>query len=807
MSLPSLAEIFKETCKTHESRPALTMRFRYRTRAWTYGDLFRYAKGVTHLLERRGIKKGDRVLLWSQNSPYWVAAYFGIILKGGVVVPIHKENTPQFIEKIAKQTSAKVLIKQIGLEPAASTRIKTLLLEEIEPSEDFFEAGTSEDDVALLMYTSGTTGDPKGVILTHKNMVSNLFTLSEIAREEGYFTASARYLSILPLSHIFEQMVGMLFPLWSGGHIIYAPNLASITILSLLNEYKITRIAVVPEFLSRIMRRIEETIGLHWYTIPLIKRKFGGHLEWIACGGAPLDQELEKKWARLRLDLLQGYGLTETSPIVSTNTPGKHRLGSAGKPAYGVRVKIAPDGEILVKGPNIFSGYFKDAEKTAESFDDDGWFLTDDIGKVDREGFLYIKGRKKYMIKGPVGQNVFPEDIEFELNKQPGVKDSAVVGMEKLGRMEIHAVLLLEENAPTPEEIVRETNKKLASFQEIRGVSVWPENDFPRSATRKVKKEEVLKWLHAKSEKGRAALLPAPRRDPLIRLLSEVTGTTPEKISNGTKIVPDLNLDSLGRVELVARIEDGFGISLQETNITQETTVGELRALIEKNGTPRHAMRFKDWPLSEAVLFFRSAFLRTLVFPFLRIFMRVEVHGAEHIEHLSLPAIFMSNHLSYYDSAALLFALPPRVRWRMAIAAARDVLYETYKKWAPLATLIFNPFPLPRKEGEPIVEGLDYAGHLLDKDFSILVFPEGQVNVSKQKILPLKRGAGLMATEMAVPVIPVRIEGIRDVIGPYDLFPRHQGRVIVSFGSPLTFKLTDSYTEATRKIEEALNRL
>ena len=486
MSLPSLAELFKEACEKYASNPALTMRIRYRMHAWTYRDLFRYAAGIAEALEAHGIKKGDHVLLWGQNSPYWVAAYFGTLLKGAIVVPIHKENTAEFIEKVARQTNAKIIFHQIGLVPPKADMVP-ILLEETEPADEVPEIELSAEDDAILMYTSGTTGIPKGVMLTHGNLASNLFALSQMAREERLFTEGARYLSILPLSHIFEQTVGMLFPLWSGGHVIYAPNLASSTILSLLREYKINRLMVVPEFLARIIRRIEEKGGIHFYTIPFIKKRFGGHLEWVACGGAALDPEIEKKWARLGIDLLQGYGLTETSPIISMNTPAKRRIGSVGKPIYDVWVKIAEDGEILVKGHSVFRGYFKNAEKTEESFDESGWFHTGDVARMDEEGYFVIVDRKKDQIN-TAGFKVWPREVEEVIYAHPAVKIVAVIGAEDSYRGEVvkACVVLKEEQRGrvSEAEIVSFCKERLTGYKVPRIVEF--RDELPVTATGKM---------------------------------------------------------------------------------------------------------------------------------------------------------------------------------------------------------------------------------------------------------------------------------------------------------------------------------
>ena len=463
---------------------------------------------------------------------------------------------------------------------------------------------------------------------------------------------------------------------------------------------------------------------------------------------------------------------------------------------------MAPDGEILVKGPNVFQGYFQNEEKTKEALTADGWFQTGDIGELNKEGFLYLKGRKKYMIKGPGAQNVYPEDIEFELNKIPGVKDSAVVGLEKPGgQAEIHAVVL-GEDIKYPEKIIDEVNKKLASYQRIGGWSIWPREDFPRSATRKVKKEEVLRWLKTSKIQTPSELV----KTPLTRLLAEITSYDVSGISQKTKIVSELHLDSLLRIELVARIEEKFEVAIDEYTITPETTVADLEDMVQKGKAIAQHLPLKKWPRSWWTKMARRIVQAFIFYPLAKIFMKLRVEGGENLRDLPLPSIFMPNHISYLDFLVVLMALPAKIRKRVAFAAARDVLFEKYKYLAGWGELFFNAFPFPRQEYENIKVGLEYMGQLLDQGWSIVVFPEGRVSVDAQ-LQPLKRGAGLMAVEMDVPVVPVFIRGTEYVMPYGKFFPRKRGIVRVKFGQPVKFKKSDSYIEATEKLEGVLKEL
>ncbi len=818
-----LTEILEKNNREFLNKTALVMRMGYRTVFLTYRDVYDLSLKIACFLENKGLQKGDKVLLLAPNSPYWICVWWGCLLKGYVVIPLNVQSTGEMIRKIAEQTGSKIIFKYLHYKQElpknlASYDIEFLkeLLSEIETG-DFKKSEISESDIVQILYTSGTTGDPKGVVLTHQNMYSNLEALNSIIP----ISSNDRFLSILPLSHIYEQMTGFLLPFSNASQIVYAHSPA--VIRDLLKEFQITKMAAVPEFLKIVMGKIEAKaeeegkkkllekmmnlslkIGSKTFSRLLfhsIHKKFGGKLKTVSTGGAPLNSILENKWNALGIDLLQGYGLTETAPIVSCNTYKDRRPGSVGKILPGVEVKFTAGGEILVRGPNVFQGYFNNEQKTKEVFTDDNWFQTGDIGELDGEGFLYLKGRKKYMIKGPGAQNVYPEDIEFELNKISGVRDSCVVGLEKSGgQVEVHAVMLGE--IKDPEKTIEQANNNLASYQRVNGWSVWPEEDFPRSATRKVKKEEVIKWLRSKSEDLPSEAL-AKDRTPLMHLLAEITGNAVSEINTQTRLVSELNLDSLLRIELVSRIEEKFGITVEEATINSKTTVSDLEEMIKKGGQVTETAPLKQWSRSGLAIWTRLISQWLFVFPLTRLFVKLKIEGRENIEELTLPAIFMPNHISYLDSLVLVRALPFRIRKRIAFAAAKDMMYERYKSTAWLSEFLFNHFPFPRQEHENIRTGLDYMGRMLDRNFSVIVYPEGKMSISG-KLQPLKHGAGLIAVEMDSLIVPVKIEGTNIILPAGEIVPRRRGKIKVTFGKPIKFDRRDSYREATDEIDQAL---
>ncbi len=826
----------------YKGRTAVKIRPRFRVISWTYSELFRHSALVAQLLERKGIRKGDKVLLWALNSHLWVASFFGIQLKGAVAVPINAQNTRGFVEKIIGQTGAKLVIKSSRL--PAIKGIGTIQIEDVPPvsshaefNPEFKKPKISENDAAEIIYTSGTTGLPKGVVLTHGNILSNVkasLKAIPVSRDD-------RFLSILPLSHMFEQVGGMLVPLAAGAQVTYATSLNSVSLRKNLADDRITKIVAVPEFLKLTAKRIETTaekkgkkkffgilcslslkipvMQLRRLIFRRIIKEFGGSLHTIVSGGAPLDARVGKTWEAFGIYVLQGYGTTEASPVITANRYGDRKIDSAGRPLEGVEIKFAEDGEILVRGPNVTKGYFKNPKKTGESFAD-GWYKTGDIGYFGRDGHLYVKGRKEYVIITEAGENVYPEDIESELNRHQRVKDSAVVGFKRNGRLEVHAVLLGEKvkEINKPEELITKVNSKLASYQQVQGFTVWPFEDFPRTVTKKVRKNEVLAYLMhfyegEETKTGQSQASEAGKehgKHGIYRILSQVSELSADKITDGKKLGTDLKLDSLARVELVSSIEEELGIAVDESEITSDMTVAELKNKIEAGTQKTERYELKEWPLSAAAKIIRWLLQRILIGSWLWFYAPTKVEGLENLRNLKLPAIFFANHVGGLDAPIALRALPGRIRNRSAVAAAIDALHEhpKFAKYAGIVTLLINAYPFGRKEQSQIRSSLDYTGRLLDRGFSILVFPEGMVSKSGE-LQPLKEGAGFLAVEMGVPVVPVKLIGAREAYGPEKTFPQLPARhdVIVRFGKPMVFSREDSYIEATKKIESCMRKL
>ena len=512
--------------------------------------------------------------------------------------------------------------------------------------------------------------------------------------------------------------------------------------------------------------------------------------------------------------VVQGYGLTETAPIVTLNHPFHTRKGSVGKPIGGVEVKIAEDGEILVRGENVSSGYLNENAQTSTA--SDGWFHTGDVGALDDQGQLSIRGRKKEMIVTPEGMNVFPEDVERVLNAIGGVRESAIVGVEQVGRERVHAVLLTQPGA-VPEQILREANSRLEDHQAIRGFSIWPGSELPRTeGTRKLKRRELQRWVTSGSSAAPVQPVGSGFEEVVRRFVQgrEFSDETP---------LGELGLSSLDRIELLVSLERRLEVTIDEGAYATAQTVGDLRRLSRPSGllTPVHQSTeelfdFPSWNRSRPAYWTRRLNLPLWILPLARIFTHVRAQGLGHLENLEPPVIFAPNHQSHLDIPALMLALPPKWRYRIAPAMSKEFFRAHFNprqfsrfEWFTnslnyyLGTLVFNAFPIPQREAGAR-RTMKYAGELANEGWCIVIFPEGRITDTGE-IARFQPGIAMLASQLRIPVVPVRLRGLEKVLHRSWKFPS-PGRVDVSFGSPLVLE-GDDYAAMAARVEDAVRSL
>ena len=806
----------------------------FRSRSFTYRDVARAARAFAARLHAAGFQKGDSVVLYSENRPEWIVAMWGCLLCGIRIVPIDYRSSVDFLIRVSRIVAARAILIGDDVAPLSSDVPAPLWpLHDIDWHADPIPAlppvDIANDDVAEIIFTSGATAEPKGVLITHKNVLANIVPVEkEILkyRKWGKPFFPLRFLNLLPLSHMFGQAMATFIPPMLPGVVIFMRGYNPGAIAAVIKSRKVSVLVSVPKILDvlreHVIRTAKPDLSPHakehvlkrWWRHRRTHRVFGWKFWAFVVGAAPLETELEAFWGELGYAVIQGYGLTETAPIVSLNHPFGTKRGSVGKAIAGVNVKIADDGEILVRGDNVTTGYFNAAEETARVFED-GWFHTGDIGELSPDGQLFIRGRKKEMIVTPEGLNVFPEDIERVLAQIPGVRESAVVGLPvgSDAAERVHAVLVLDPGI-NADDVVRAANAKLDDHQRIRRALVWPEPHLPRTeGTQKLKRAAIREWARS----GRAPAAAVAASDRLAAIIAKHAGRT--DIGPNTTI-DELGLSSLERVELMVALEDAFETPIDEGAFAGARDLAQLRSVVERSAAadrpPAEPVDFPSWNRSWLARAVRRVNLPTWILPLARVFAWIRVEGRANLDAVTSPVIFASNHQSHMDTPVILAALPARLRYRVAVAMAKEFFKAHFfpqefgrRAWATnslnyyLAALAFNAFPLPQREAGAR-QTLRYIGEVLEDGFSVLIFPEGR-RAETGAIDRFRPGIGMIAARLNVPVVPVRIDGLDRVLHPTWKMAK-PGRVRVAFGTPLHLAGED-YEALARRVEDAVRAL
>jgi long-chain acyl-CoA synthetase len=817
---------------------------------WSYRRVAEAAYGFARELEARRIDKGERVLLWAANGPEWVAAFFGCALRGAVLVPLDVESAPDFVARVQAQTRARLVLYSAETKAQAATLgPPSLALEELEsvvdgrPREPFTDEGISADDLVEIIYTSGTTAEPRGVCLTHRNLLANLGPLEEGMRKYVKWIrlfGPLRFVCLLPLSHVFGQFMGILVPQLTGGEVIFTGALNPSEIVNTVRGRRVNVVVTVPRLLDSLRehverreesrglladlrRRVERAEGAHPLKRMWLARRIHSYFGWrlwaFVTGGATLGAETETFWRRLGFAVVQGYGMTETASLVTVNHPFKTGRGSIGKTLRGQEVRLDESGEILVRGANVSPGYWR-GEGAREPLGEGGWLRTGDLGERDASGNIYFRGRKKETIVTAAGLNVYPEDIEAALNRQPEVRLSAVVGVEGPRGPEPLAVLIMNDTGTDPAPVIERANESLARHQHVRRWQVWPDADFPRTPTQKVRKRDILETIDPKrnGRNGSGAHVesaavnnssPVTRHsslDPspaslIAALAPRAGGEAPAAVDSAASLSTDLKLDSLGRVELLSALEDRYQIEIDEASFTAATTVGDVERIVSAGGARAEEAAqypYPSWAQSTPVRWFRVAFYYAVVLPITSVLCWARVVGRERLRDLRGPVLFVSNHITYFDHALIMSAMPGRFRRRLAIAQEGERLRLWRKppadtpllrrlRWRVqyfLVVVIFNTFSLPKASG--FRRSFAYAGESVDRGYNLLVFPEG-IRADKLGMNPFRPGIGVLATQLRIPVVPVRIDGLIELklSGRRGFTSPH--RVTIRLGDPVTY--------------------
>jgi len=824
-----LYELLRQRTERHPDAVAIGGQHGLIWKTLTSRELLERVDRLAEELAALGVREGDRVVYWLPNHWRTPVYLFATWKLGAIAVPFDREMNPEAGARILNDVEPRLIIAGYGERPAWARNAE--ITEWWEPgSQDGALTATpwaaQPEPIAVIVFTSGTTGTPKGVMLTHANLT---FQAGAVA-DRVPLDASCRVAGLLPLSHALE-LGTMIHAIAAGAATHYVPSRRGPDILRVLQEQQITHMVVVPQVLTMMGQALQEQLQasvpapvfrsmmaaadrlpfaarrhLFWP----VHRRLGGHLRLMIAGGAALPTETQMLWERLGVRVVQGYGVTECSPAVAISKPdGSTPIGSPGPPLQGVEVRLNPDGELLVRGPNVMTGYWRDPERTAEVLHD-GWYATGDLGTVDAQGNIRIVGRARDLIVLPSGMNVWPQDIEDVLRSHPAVKDAVVLAVPTAaGGATLHAYLLPSspsDRATDVGRIVAEGNARLAQHQRIATASWWEESDFPRTALLKVRRH-----LLPIPEIGRATVVDSVLEsdDPVGQAIGGIA-----KVSTvqPTETLAALGLDSLSLVELAITLEEKTGKVVHEDTLRTEMTVDEVRATLqaaparvdgaEGEGSDRRAMSI----VPPTWLYTWGRPFRALAVPFDWLLRYAGtptvVLGAEHLDTLPDRVILAGTHRSFADTPLVRYALA-RSRSRRLVAkliTANVAERSVAGSFVWVGVLVLGLHPVDQRLGREVsLRALARTAKATGG--SILIFPQGTHSTTAAELagdpsVRFRGGVAHLAEALDLPVVPFGLAGPEHVIAPVPEtfhgpkiagFPVaiHRAPLAIAFGAPL----------------------
>ena len=842
MVIETLLDIFR-CFEGLGTREAIRFTTDYRSSLYSYRDLWLQAGAYGGFLSAQGLRAGHRILLWSENRPEWVFAFWGAISRGIQVVPVDPGSSPQLVTRLSSQSDSRLILLGQNM-PDLSADLPALRL----PSPSQLapvappSGRASPEDIAEIIFTSGATGAPKGILHRHRSLTSNLGPFEAEFHRYRYLAAPfqpIRILCLLPLSHLFGQVMSLFIPPLLGGSLVLVDSLIPGHVVEHLRTERVSVLVTVPRILDQITSFLqldrERTtfqprfhglpgIVARWWHYRSIHRRLGWKFWSVVVGGAALARELEDAWSQIGVLVIQGYGLTEAGPIISVNHPFHAHRGSLGHVLQGQEIRLSEKGEIQVRGGNVSLEYLEDGKLRRAEVEHE-WLPTGDIGELDAEGNLYFKGRKKDVIITAEGLNVFPEDVESALLVDPGVREAAAVGIDSGRGEEVHAVLVLRDASVDPESVVRSANLRLEGYQRIQHWSVWEGDELPRTpSTLKLRRHEI----RAQIESGRAPSSPrASSYRSAGEILAHLASRPTDTIHPEDRLEEDLGFSSLDRIELLQDLEQLSGRRLNEAEFSGLHSVSEIERWLRtpEEGSPQldrssrasaaSRLRMPRWATRAPVRLFRAVAQRTMILPLLRHYLPLTVVGLSRLEALQGASLIMAaNHQSHLDTVALLAALPPVWRKRLAPAMQMERFAAHFSPAGRpissrvsahgqylLACLLFNTYPLPQS-GARFRTVLRYTGALLDRGYCPLVFPEGR-RTEDGRIHEFHAGVALMAKELRVPILPIRIEGLFDVMPPTRSWPKPRP-VWIGFGDLLEPTVGEPPEEIARQLRDRI---
>jgi long-chain acyl-CoA synthetase len=850
MSRANLLSLFNQFLRIGGDTAVIETRG-YRHQKLTYAELSAHAFFWSHDLGGRGIGPGDRVLLWGANSSQWVACFWAVLLRGAVVVPMDASASLGFVQRVANESQVKLILRDAS-QPVIPNGPPSLVYHDRRPVSETSAASTDaavdpgdharRNDIAEILFTSGTTSEPRGVVLTHGNFLANLEPLEqgidEYRKYERWFHP-LRFVSAVPLSHVFGQFMALFVPPLLGATVVFENSALPSEILRSIKQERATALIVVPRMLDGLRAALDREIDSRgwrsWFTAaysaaegkPFLGRvwrfrRLHSRLGWkfwaFISGGAALSAETEEFFKRIGYAVVQGYGMTETASLISVNHPFRSTEGSVGKVLPGREFLLAPDGEILVRGENVSAGYWEKGALRPAGQEHDGWLHTGDLGQLDSEGNLRFRGRKKNVIVTPAGLNVYPEDLEVALLHQPAIRDAVVIPIQIGGNAEPCAALLTKTTDQAAiQSTVDTANASLADYQRIRRWLLWPDPDFPRTPTGKPRLAAIASRAAELLGIINEGVIPSAAKDLLPSFASLTSSTSFTSLPAGTALK---DLSSLDRVELLSSLEHRYHVELNETQFANAQSFADLEQLLAEPSARRSDYVYPRWTQRASTRFLRLLIYYALTWPATLLLAHPRVRGRENLASVKGPILFVANHTTRRaDIGLILYALPARFRHRLATAMGGEIL-QTFrhppqdwffaKRWLWklnyfLLVSLFNVFPLPQLSG--FRESFRFAGESTDRGYNLLVFPEGIINDrDTPAMIPFQPGIGLLAQNLNIPIIPMRLDGVWQMKQEHRRLA-HLGELTVHLGAPITFRPDTPPAEIASRLHSLVEAL
>jgi long-chain acyl-CoA synthetase len=825
-----LLEMFETTTKRHQTRVAMRIERDGHKEQYTYADLRELSTRAAAFFASHGIRNGNRVMLFSHNAPEWGMSYFGVLKAGATCIPVDPESTTEEVVNFARAGEASGIVISDKLKEERSAlpdQLKAAGLDDVKiwTFDQVFELvdeDTEKERVALLpprvtaqtvaslIFTSGTTGRPKGVMLSHRNLTSMVSMLSSVFDMD----TSDGVLSVLPLHHTFEFSTGFLTPLSRGAQITYLPELTSEHLAKAIKNGHVTGMVGVPALWELLHRRIKNRLHDQGKLVaegtdllikfnawlrdktPLnfgqilfypIHEGMGGRIRYFISGGSALNEKVQRDFQGLGFTILEGYGLTEASPVLTVTRPENRMLaGTVGKSLPGVEIRIAePDGsgvgEVIARGPNVMVGYFGNEEATRKTLVD-RWLYTGDLGRLDDDGNLYLVGRSKDIIVDTNGKNVYPDEVEEVYQDSLLIKELSVIGLpdgigEKVACMVVpdhdyDISLSRAELRQKIEEHFREVSAKLPYYKRVKLLH-FTDEELPRTATRKVKRREVLKMMQALEERTRSDDARGEELSGdaawLSEIVASVSNRTLDEISINTRL-GDLGFDSLMFVELAQAIENAGGSITAPERLNEVQDVRELLTVVTRQAPQsgkRESSRLRletekddEIHIPEILKSIGSTTVTLAQRALYERLLRTKYEGRSNIPYHT-NFIVAANHASHLDMGLVKMALDDAGEGLVALAAA-DYFFDTKYKRAYMENFT-NLVPMERSGS--LRQSLRHARAYLDRGYNALIFPEGTRSMSGT-MADFKPVIGYLALAARVGILPIYLEGT------YDAFPK-----------------------------------